>query len=79
MISDDAKNAPKNEVDKHHLKFDRPQIYKCNCGVVAYMSTTDFVITDMPSKEITYLACGHASCSKTPNFSCIICAMKGLT
>jgi len=67
-----------NEIDKHYLKFDRPHIYECTCGVVAFMDGSGgFKIEEMPDKKIEYLECGHAICGRTEQFDCIICVMTG--
>jgi hypothetical protein len=65
-----------NELDKHHLRFDRPHVYICTCGVVMnwYPDGTQELVK-MPEK-IKYLACGHAACAKTDTYDCIICAME---
>jgi len=67
-----------SEIDKHYLKFDRPHIYKCTCGVVAHLFPDGTQkIMEMPKGKINYLACGHAACAKTEQFDCIICVMEG--
>ena len=67
-----------NEIDKHHLTYSSPHVYKCSCGVVAYFfHDSGFRITEMPKDAIGYLPCGHAACAKTEHFDCIICTMKG--
>ena len=65
-----------DEIDKHYLKFDRPYIYTCSCGVVAFMDRrVGFSIDEMPDKKIVYLERGHAVCARTEQFDCIICVM----
>jgi hypothetical protein len=72
------KQTMTDEIDKHHLKYSSPAIYKCTCGVVAWMSrSTGFKISEMPDGRIEYLPCGHATCAETEAFDCIICVMKG--
>lgn len=69
-----------NEMDKHFLVYDRPHVYKCSCGVVAWMTVldgkADMKIDTMP-KHIEYQPCGHAVCGKTPEGFCMICRMVG--
>jgi len=67
-----------DEIDKHNLRYDRPFIYTCSCGVVASIDrSAGFKIDQMPDKKIEYLVCGHAVCAKTERFGCIICLMTG--
>lgn len=63
-----------NEIDKHYLIFDSPHIYRCSCGIAAYIFSDEEKIFDMPTKEIEYLPCGHAICARTSDYDCIICA-----
>lgn len=63
-----------SEMDKHYLKFDRPHIYECSCGVVMYwLPDGTQELAEMPKGKIEYLPCGHAACAKTNGFDCILC------
>lgn len=67
-----------NELDKHHLVFDRPHVYTCTCGYVAYVFADGTEkVAEGPKRKVEYLPCGHAVCAKTEKFDCIICMMKG--
>ena len=62
------------ELERHNLKYDRPHIYTCSCGLVALLWDGMFSISQMPLYEVQYLACGHAPCYKTDN-GCLGCSL----
>ena len=67
-----------SEIDEHFLRFFSPHVYKCSCGMTAYLHPDGTKeIAEYPKGEIEYLPCGHASCAKAIMFDCIICAMSG--
>lgn len=70
-------NDSMDELEKHYLRYDRPHVYTCSCGVVMYWHPDGSQkLAEKPDK-IEYLPCGHAACGKTEHFDCIICMMKG--
>lgn len=65
------------EIDNHLLVFDRPSVYKCSCGFVAFLSRDgNMNIVEHPKGKIEYMSCGHAKCATTDLFKCSICAMR---
>lgn len=65
-----------NEIDRHHLVYDRPAVYKCSCGFMEYLFPDGTMkIAEKPKGVIEYLPCGHAVCAKTSTFDCILCTM----
>lgn len=71
-----------SEIDKHHLVFDRPHFYKCKCGFVQMIYISEFKVEEKTfeyPKNVEYMSCGHATCAKRADGSCIICLNRMLT
>ena len=71
-----------SEIDKHHLVFDRPHFYKCKCGFVQMIFISEFKVEEKTfeyPKNVEYMSCGHATCAKRADGSCIICLNRRLT
>ena len=71
-----------SEIDKHHLVFDRPHLYKCECGFVQMIYRSEFKVEEKTfeyPKNVEYMSCGHATCAKRADGSCIICLNRRLT
>lgn len=64
------------ELAKHRLTFDRPHLYKCECGFEVLSTPTVEEIWERP-KSVEYLPCGHAVCAMLEGVGCLICANQG--
>lgn len=71
------KGKPMNEIDRHVLKYDRPHVYSCTCGIVQMIfihgDKVDEKILEWPKAPIRYLPCGHAECARGSSGVCGIC------
>lgn len=68
------------EEDKHFLKFDRPHLYTCTCGMEYMMFVSDKGVTEKVlkyPKNVEYLPCGHAICARNEKGDCQICINRG--
>ena len=71
-----------SEVEKHRLVFDRPHIYKCKCGMVHMIFISEFKVEEKTlefPEHVEYMSCGHATCARREDGTCIICLNRSLT